>query len=168
MAAKDLKPFQCIGLDNGKAPLMGNAPLASGETPNFGDVIYKVSGEVTEAGADPASIAGVMAHEYNETYGGTFSGADNLLQSVANIDMLYFRADPANRFVGCLNTALALTDEGTAYGIVTSSGTWVIDGNDTTNTRVTVLHIFNDDINGVIGDTNARVIFKFNSANYQE
>lgn len=170
MATISNKAFECMGQHDGSAPLMGNTPLLSGQVPNFGDLVFKDSnGVINECGADPANIAGVMAHEYNETYAGTFDGAADLLQSTASTDMQYYKADPNNRFIGNLaGKTLARTDEGTAYGVVLTSGVWVIDGADTTNTRVTVLKILNDDTNGVVGDTGARVIFRFNAANFQE
>lgn len=161
------KPF-CIGKDDGDPPLMGHAPLKNAEVPNAGDFVYKSSGDIAECGADPANIAGIMAHEYNETYGGTFTGGTDLLQSTANSDMNYYRADAANRFIGCLGgKTLARTDEGTLYGVAKDGdGVWYVDGSDTNATRVRVLRIFNDDQHGLIGDTNAQVLFQF-ASNYQ-
>ena len=169
MAALAVKAMQCIGKADGDPPLMGNAPLLAGKVPNKGDVVFKdANGKIDEAGADPANIAGIMAHEYNETFAGTFDGTADLLQSTASSDMIYFRAHADNRFEGSFSGVLARTDEGKAYGIAKAAGgEWYIDNTDTTNTKVTILKILNDDIKGLIGDTYARVVFRF-STGYQE
>lgn len=147
---------------------IGHAPLAAGEVPNEGDLVFKSSGNITECGADPANIAGVMAMEYNETYGGTFVGANDLLQDTAGTDMHYYRADSGVVFEGSLGGKVsARTDEGTAYGVAKdANGVWYIDGTDTTATRVRIIKLLIDDIHGNIGDTNHRCLFNFIS-NYQ-
>lgn len=169
MATLAMKGFVCVGTVSNGPPLMGAAPLLSGGVPSVEDLVFKDgNGKIDECGADPANIAGVMAHEYNETYSGTFDGAGDLLQSTASTDMHYFRAHEDNRFIASLGgKASARTDEGKLYGIVKDgNGVWYIDGTDTTATRVRVLEIFNDDNYGLIGDTNTRVLCQF-ASNYQ-
>lgn len=167
MATIAMQPIR-FAYSNGLKDIMDRAPLGAGEVPNKGDVVYKSSGNVTECGADPANITGVMAHEYNEIHQGTFSGNADLLQYSGESDMYYYKAHDEIVFEGSLSgKASEATDVGTAYGIVKDgNGVWSIDGLDTSATRVRIIQLLIDDIHGNIGDTNHRVLFNFIS-NYQ-
>lgn len=109
-----------------------------------------------ECGADPAAIAGVSLAGVSD-----YSWEDDTFNTVNPKT----RIAPATQiFRGTMLGTWAATDEGVSYGLLDSSGIWVIDKAETTNTRVRVLRA-DDDV--VAGDINPPVEFVFLSANIQ-
>lgn len=134
-------------------------PLKAGETFLTGAVVVIDSNnETAEAGADPASIAGIVVagaadYAWKE---------DTFATVVPSVPIA--KAD--QMFRGTLEGTFAAADVGSAFGLVLdASGYWTIDRSETSATRVTILDV--DD--GVeVGDVNVPVRFKFLSANIQE
>lgn len=132
-------------------------PVATGEDFTKGAPVVMSGGEVSEGGADPASIlgfatAGVADYSWQED---TFGYVSKRVP-VALSDM---------EFRGTLEGTFAAADVGTEYGLVEdASGFWVVDKTDTTNTRVVITGV---DDEAEVGDTNVPVTFRVLDANRQ-
>ena len=102
---------------------------------------------LASSGADTAAVVGIAAKDATGTAGSAVP---------------IYEANDYNLFAGSLinsSTAhvLVATNIGKDYALVQSSNDWYIDiSDDTTNTKVVIVGIIDD-----IGDTNARVIFRF-------
>lgn len=104
-------------------------PLASGQTTVEGDVVYlDGSGDVTICSADPATILGFQAHDYNS----------NLEVDIYSGEVLVYVAYPGSTFWLEASTTVTQANEGQQYGIVVTSGSVAVDISDTTNVVLTV------------------------------
>lgn len=102
--------------------------------------------EVWAGGTDATKILGIAAADATGTTGA---------------DVPYFEANQYNIFAGSLinnatAVALAATHINGKYSLVASGNNWYIDVSDTTTKLVQVIAPIDD-----IGDTNARVAFRF-------
>lgn len=106
-------------------------PLAAGASFIEGAVVTLASGEVNEAGVDPAAILGIALHD---------AGADPDPTVV-----LVALATAETTFVMQGTSAPVAADEGVAYGIAKDAdGIWVVDKTDVTATRVRVEAVYPD------------------------
>jgi len=132
-------------------------PVASGEDFTKGAPVVMASGEVSETGADPASILGFAT-----------AGVSDYSWQVDTIGYVHKRVPVAvadREFRGTLEGTFAAADVGTEYGLVEdATGYWVIDKTDTTNTRVVITGV---DDEAEVGDTNVPVTFMVLDANRQ-
>lgn len=94
-------------------------------------VVLDANGDVTECGADPATILGVAMHD---------AGADPdtgyMLVAVAKADTTFI-------FQG--SAAPVQADEGDAYGVLKdANGIWILDKTEAANTRLRIEKVYID------------------------
>lgn len=108
-------------------------PLAASQTFKTGAFVYMDgSGNITECGADPATIYGLS----EEPAGNEVTDGTKILVGRAT--------EEARWWIQC-TSAPAAANRGVSYGIVKGSdGVWLVDFTDTTNTRVYVHQVDTD------------------------
>lgn len=102
--------------------------------------------EIWAGGTDATKILGIAAQDASGTTGA---------------DVPYYEASQQNIFAGSVMNgtdavALAATHINGKYSLVASSNDWYVDVGDSTTTKVQIIAPIDD-----IGDTNARVQFRF-------
>jgi hypothetical protein len=139
-------------------PTLG-VPEKAGAAFKVGAPVVGTAGFVDECGADPVSILGIA------TKAGQLGGTDGAKTNTVHL------AAPGTLFVGNLDDGAgsqvsAVADRFKLYGIAKHAGTgkWYVDKTDTTATRVRIWEFWDED---AMGDTMARVVFCFLTANFQ-
>lgn len=129
-------------------------PFREGASQTFkaGAILTLASGLLVEAGADPTAILGMAVAD----------GANNALNKEVGVELLTPDARVEMNVKGTAGANnSALTDVGLSYGIVKdASGHWVVDKDETTNKRVTIVRLVDP-----AGEANGRVHVTFNIAN---
>lgn len=128
-------------------------------------VVTDANGELTECGADPASIRGVALAAAFAGPGNELSFSSQVVNVTGTIDECSVAlADGGTIFAGEMYSGTTLvtptqTMIGESYGVaVLSDGTWVIDQTETSATRLTITDI----------DVDLKLcFFKFLTANVQ-
>jgi len=117
MSFKPLYPDKAILLDYKESASL---------TAVQGNLVYLTGGYLTECGADPAIILGVLAEDgSNGSEGANSAGV--------------WLALPGTIFVAEGTTTTAQTQVGEDYGVALESSVWRVDTGDTGNVRVNVI-----------------------------
>lgn len=132
-------------------------PLAASQDFSKGAPAVLTNGTAAETGTDPAAILGFFTSDA--------ASYDWMADTLGYVSPSVPVALADQEFRGTLlGTASVPGDIDTAYGLVESSGVWVVDRSDTTNTRV-IITGFDDDVAN--GDINAPCTFRVLAANRQ-
>lgn len=132
---------------SGTVPEVREVQYDSAQTFKQGAVlVYDTDGEVIEASADPAQIAGVAAQGANTNPGYDAANSPTVITGRKQTVAMW----PANRMTtfsgrgvngGTDPVTPALTDIDTRCSIVKSGDDWVLDLSDTTNDRVEIVDV---------------------------
>lgn len=131
---------------------------AAAQTYKAGAPLLLSTGKVQETGTDPAAILGfAMADAADNSWE---NDAFNLVNPTATVALADIE------FRGTFKGTFAAADVGSKFGLVEdgTSGFWVVDRSDTTNTRVIIT---GTDDGVAVGDIDVPVTFVVLSANRQ-
>lgn len=151
MSTLDMKPITVAKTISGNSPQLMNYPEAATQTFKRGEVVYLVSGKVTEiAGDTPSQILGIAADDASgttDTSIGVWIANDDTIFSASYSDDSQAAAATAVSIVGFARDIDRDTANGRVYVSSTAAGR-----------RVTVFDLDNRD---VTGDSGGRVLFQF-------
>jgi hypothetical protein len=147
MATISKKIIEVAKTLHGGPPIIVTYPEAASQDFLAGELVYLVSGKVTQCGANPTIILGIAMHDASET-------TDTDVQvCLATADTIF----SANRDSG----VTAVTDVGQSYRIAATSNKWHIVPTTGANARVLVVEL---DTRDTVGDTSGRLLFIINGS----
>ncbi len=145
MATITLQRAKCVKTISGNAPESLVFPEAANQSLKAGQVVYVVSGKVTECASDATSIAGMAVADAS-----TVTDTDCEIY-VANSDSVFemnvYHATPGSAIT-------AVTTPTTAYGIVVANNKCYVDIAEVTATSILVRNLSELD---AVGDTYGRI-----------
>jgi hypothetical protein len=145
------RPIQ-LSMTSGKDyPTIREGKEAATQSFAVGDLLVRSTNQIALCGADPAAIVGVAEKAASGVTDALCPFAENQFDLVWEGNVLEAAA---------ANHVIAAADIGAAYGVAREATLkqWYIDQSDTTALRVRILALAPG---SELGDTNARVLFKF-------
>ena len=113
----------------------------TGESIVKGSLVVKdANGELTLCGADPAAVYGVALEAAGSKPG--YDAANSPLVVTGRVQEISVAKANANTVFSMRGSSdPAVSNEGKSYGVTNSSGEWILDLTDTTNTIFAVLEV---------------------------
>jgi len=159
MPNTNYRAIDCVKTFSGASPHLQTFPEAEGQTFIKGDLVYLVSGEVTECATAPDAVIGIAQYD-GQNLG---SGVDGTTQVIL--------AHPDNIFEGCKfddtpgSAVTEVTDVGKTLAMQLDTGKWYIDNDDTSSHDI--VRVIAVSPNAPLGNAYGILQFVFHNSAYQ-